>query len=736
MSPRSRPSRRGDDARLRQPRGLSRSLARALTVGVCAAALAALSSCTVDIPTAATAYTCAEPPCPDVGPPCTDATTCPSGTPCQTATCVHSTCGLETRPDKSTCDDGEPCTTNDSCLSGVCKAGPNTDCGDDNPCTTDSCAAGAGCVHEAASVPCDDGDACTTGDTCANKACVSGAKADCDDGEPCTTDSCSSATGCVYTKGTAPCDDGDACTEGDKCGGGTCQPGKAATCDDGQACTDDSCNKATGCVHTANDGACDDGEPCTDDSCNKATGCVATANKIACDDGDACTKGDQCGGGTCLSGPAVSCDDGESCTDDSCNKATGCVFAPNDDACDDGDACTLGEGCVGGVCGGSKPVDCDDGKDCTVDLCDKAGSCSNTLTTGPCDDGDGCTVGETCATGACFGGVTKTCDDGNACTTDSCDKAVGCVFTPTSGGCDDGDPCTTKDTCAKGVCAGTLAATLACCGKVGGTLTGGHCARTPKLGGPQHLVPDGVFWMGCNSAKDSKCSATEKPQHVVDLSGFWLDLHEVTVAEFKACVSAGACKAPATPYPTCTWNAAGKDQHPVNCVTWDAAAAYCAWAGGGLPTEAQWEKAARGGCESASGGTAGCQSAAPTYPWGEVAPTCDYGVIFDGLSSGCGKAATWPVGQKPKGAGPYGHVDLIGNVLEWVADGWDPSWYAAYGPQSWPANPLQSQKTTERCLRGGSLSAAGSALRAGHRAHFAATKVVAYVGFRCAAPAQ
>ncbi len=124
--------------------------------------------------------------------------------------------------------------------------------------------------------PCSDGNACTTNDRCSEGRCVGGPSPNCDDGNICTTDTCDQATGCVHTNNTAPCDDGNVCTTNDACRGGGCVGGPALNCDDGNACTDDTCNPATGCVHTN--------------------------NTAPCSDGNTCTVGDVCSGGRCVPG--------------------------------------------------------------------------------------------------------------------------------------------------------------------------------------------------------------------------------------------------------------------------------------------------------------------------------------------------------------------------------------------------------------------------------------------------
>ena len=116
-------------------------------------------------------------------------------------------------------------------------------------------------------------------------------------------------------------------------------------------------------------------------------------------------------------------------------------------------------------------------------------------------------------------------------------------------------------------------------------------------------VPGGAFTMGCNAAVDQNCEGDENPMRSVTLTAFEIDQTEVTQGRYAACVAAGKC-AP----PSCAWNC-DESASPAVCVTWDQAKAYCAWAGRRLPTEAEWELAARG--------TDGRK-----YPWGNDEPDC------------------------------------------------------------------------------------------------------------------
>ena len=243
-------------------------------------------------------------------------------------------------------------------------------------------------------------------------------------------------------------------------------------------------------------------------------------------------------------------------------------------------------------------------------------------------------------------------------------------------------------------------------------------------------VAPGPFWMGCNSVKDKECSKrpNESPQHEVVLSGYWLDKHEVTVSAYGACVSAGKRSKPDATSSYCNWGKPDYAQHPVNCVTWSQARAYCQWLGSGydLPTEAQWEKGARGGCEH-NGGVSGCKVGMRTYPWGDATASCSYAVMYEG-GSGCGKKSTWAVGSKPQGVSPYGAHDMAGNVLEWCLD-----WYRHdYYDSSVKNDPMNNQSASDRVVRGGSKVYSAVHLRSGYRGNVYPALYYTGVGFRCA----
>ncbi len=243
--------------------------------------------------------------------------------------------------------------------------------------------------------------------------------------------------------------------------------------------------------------------------------------------------------------------------------------------------------------------------------------------------------------------------------------------------------------------------------------TGGACDQFLGM----VLIPAGTFWMGCNAAKDSKCRDNETPQHKVALSAYYIDVTETTVAQYKACVDAGVCTVPAdgayATYPNLP-------NHPVNNATWTQAEAYCKWRGAAfdLPTEAQWEMAARGSCEK-NGSTAGnvdCAAAMRTYPWGEAAPGASYAVS--------GSEGTAAVGSIPAGDSPFGLHDMSGNVWEWNRDG-----YGAYGASE-VTDPVGPGSASYRVFRGGSFNFDAASLRAGNR-DFSYPSYAGPLGLRC-----
>ncbi|MCO4761133.1 MAG: hypothetical protein KC502_06485 [Myxococcales bacterium] len=376
---------------------------------------------------------------------------CDDGNPCTKDVC-HPLKGCTHAAHKGDCDDGNACTMADVCASGAC-VGVALQCGDLNPCTIDTCKVELGCQYLPVAGSCDDGSACTTGDACSEGACK-GTDTNCDDGKPCTIDTCSKIGVCEHddkpTEATG-CDDGNACTLGDLCKSGVCSAGVSIDCQDGNTCTNDTCDKVSGlCKYTFRTGSCVTATGCTSDASCKLGLCQGTPIANCCK----------------LNG---NCNDGNPCSIDSCDKSTGqCSHAPVSGlGCGDGSKCTVGDVCVGGLCKGAAYLGCDDDKPCTLDYCLSQTGCHHLLTvTGLCSDDDPCNGIEHCSVGGCLPGVAPDCDDGKPCTLDLCEKAKGCVsaFKQPGTSCDDGSGCTTTDQCdGLGTCVGTPTKGAGCC---------------------------------------------------------------------------------------------------------------------------------------------------------------------------------------------------------------------------------------------------------------------------------
>ncbi|HHH30226.1 MAG TPA: hypothetical protein ENK57_18055, partial [Polyangiaceae bacterium] len=241
-------------------------------------------------------------------------------------------------------------------------------------------------------------------------------------------------------------------------------------------------------------------------------------------------------------------------------------------------------------------------------------------------------------------------------------------------------------------------------------------APKPRLPvtGPWATVTGGTVTIGCDTATRTDCDDHTTPAREITLESFRIGRREVTVAEYRRCVEEEACTAAGLTDDAiaCSWGAASGDQSPLNCVSWEQADAYCRWAGGALPTETQWEAAARG-------------NDGRRYPWGDDPPLCSHAVMKDEQGAGCGRNSPWQVGSRPQGHGPYGTVDMAGNLREWTAD-----WYAEeVGTDTPVTGPTDG---TERVIRGGGYQSDTLALRTYHREHLPPTERAADLGFRCA----
>jgi formylglycine-generating enzyme len=208
--------------------------------------------------------------------------------------------------------------------------------------------------------------------------------------------------------------------------------------------------------------------------------------------------------------------------------------------------------------------------------------------------------------------------------------------------------------------------------------------------------------------------ADELEPHQVVLDDYWIDRTEVTCAAYRRCTEVGVCRGPSNTAAR-AWTA--RDDYPMSLVSWDDATTYCAWRGARLPTEAEWERAARGW-------------SARAFPWGNVfnPMVLNHGrFAFDPLDDGDGFAELGPVGSFPEGATPEGVLDLAGNVEEWVAD-----WYAPSYPEQDTVNPKGPPTGDVRVIRGGSFQSGRPWLRATARSFDLPTRRRGWRGFRCA----
>jgi formylglycine-generating enzyme required for sulfatase activity len=227
------------------------------------------------------------------------------------------------------------------------------------------------------------------------------------------------------------------------------------------------------------------------------------------------------------------------------------------------------------------------------------------------------------------------------------------------------------------------------------------------------LIPQDESVMGSDLGDNG-----EKPAHTVFLKDYYIDKFEVTNILYKACVDAAGC---ALPYDSSSatrddyFGNPDFDQHPVLFVDWEGAKQYCEWRGGRLPTEAEWEKAARGATNE------------QIFPWGGEAD-----IALANYDSSIGD--TTRVGNYENGKSPFGVYDLAGNVWEWVNDWYSQTYYSVQ-----PAgieNPIGPQTGTEKVLRGGSWQSNQIDIRSYRRFAFDPSDVNNDFGFRCARDAS
>ncbi len=502
---------------------------------------------------------------------------------------------------------------------------------------------------------------------------------------------------CSSTGGTPGCAAG-ACTIACSAGLGNC---------DGSAAN--GCETAT-TSSTAHCGACGNACPAR---ANATATCAGSTCGIACNagfgncDGNAAngcevdfrTTVTHCGGCglVCSTNHVARACSGGSCAAGTCEAGFGdCNGNKQTDGCETSTATSTAH-C--GACGNACPAPANATATCASSSCRPAcfsgfGNCDGSDTTG-CEIDLSASVthcggcGLTCSTNH----VTRACSSGS-CAAGTCAGGFGdCNGNKQTDGCETD---TNSNVSHCGLCGRACPA--------GNSCNAGVCTPPPCPVG-MRLIPAGMFTMG---------NASFQPMHNVRLSAFCMDDTEVTVAAYRGCASAARCTAPST-VGVCNWAASGREQHPINCVDRAQSQAFCQWRGATLPTEAQWEYAARG-------------TDGRLYPWGSDAPGSQ--LCWSGNGS---RSTTCAVGSFPAGNSPFGLVDMAGNVKEWVSD-WDGPYTG--NTSSYVQDPTGPATGSYYLHRGGSWfsSAALYVLSVFRQGNNPPSYRETDVGFRCVRP--
>jgi len=208
------------------------------------------------------------------------------------------------------------------------------------------------------------------------------------------------------------------------------------------------------------------------------------------------------------------------------------------------------------------------------------------------------------------------------------------------------------------------------------------------------FIPAGEFTMGCSN-NDSLCDPDEGPNGGVKVfvKAFWINRHETSVEEYRACVMIGNCEYPFDNKRNyyCNYDAPGRNDYPVNCINWMNAQAFCNWQQGRLAYEAEWEKAARAGTNT-------------PYPWGSKPANCNLAIMdpgktgeSDNMTDGCWRDLSWPRGShKPNSLGLF---DMVGGTSEWVMNWYDINGITKYYNNGNITGPASGSK---KVIKGGS----------------------------------
>ena len=235
---------------------------------------------------------------------------------------------------------------------------------------------------------------------------------------------------------------------------------------------------------------------------------------------------------------------------------------------------------------------------------------------------------------------------------------------------------------------------------------------------PEILIPAGTFMMGCDPENNGgvDCMPDILPLHEVELSAFYIDQFEVSNSQYARCVSQGKCTEPKSlgyvDRPDYYLDPNYAD-YPVVAVDWKQADAYCRWVGGRLPTEAEWEKAARG------------KDLRP-YPWGFEPAECSRANFNSGTEGRCSQGTT-QVGSYPAGASPYGVMDLAGNVWEWTNDWYDWTYYQVSSKKD-PMGPVTGY---QKIVKGGAWDYSATVMTISYNSDHMPQEFKSSFGFRC-----